>query len=1593
MLGVWTEAETGEFERTSSVKRVGGVVEELLDVSFALDSASTTDHSLLLVRFECGKLELWDASTLLLLKRWKDSVISVTLMISSGMRSVAMVLSSGQLVVEPLCLCDAETRTLVHKAVVPNSTVLPSPIPGLPGSFLIFGHYQKSNTFYGFMALQNTSQTNLNTLLASEDFNGAIALAKKESPEKVPDVHLAHLTSLLQRFDEEREEIFGEIKNVLSDLCALSSEQHTTSAVDACISVSNCCSTETYKRLLSVVGSVVGAGIVEETLKRLETYTKIAETDQMNPGTWHDFRKSPVNAILTKLLRLGRLDYVRIVAQRHDVPQMSSESLLELLQAVPFEADMDKSLQWISKDLLPLLSDANRTTLLTWARDRALELERTHGDPNGALTFCSSIIDGIAVKSPDAGLLETPSTRVKKTLSLDTREEDEDSALAVTSKGLQELAADLREVCHLKKSYGLSFSAGDLRSQGHERVVFALLDKVVAPDLLESVINTQVAEYIARHNLAMETHVDAMLLRYCADTFRDSTEASGSVCEQRVIAIYRCVRSNKVKGELLLLLIRHLLPPYSADFSECLSDEVAVEIVAEIEEQKRLMRIRTIVAKYKVDSFDFANPNHARQLVSSLSALAAGSEKNEVEILGDCITLAESYHNISVEDVYTATLQNLALLQCAPKEYGAFRQRITKLVEKVETGQTMMEVLYFCEEFLLHGAETDLFAFALVASIVGKAGLKHKSFTLEKEERRFVESLSTASTALCSLSSDFDIHVTLVQLKEQSVETFRDILSGKRFQEAELMAIGDLLQLSVDKVISELAIYSCQNGDFERCNKLFVKIDCRSVEPLTLAVESMLQMDGLNASTVHAVSRTCVSRLVLSQPRNRLCKCLELLRSSDLIGQLLELCEADNYDDIESEATATNRPPWRSWFVENANVLTAEDLVPLLKSFLLAQEGFRCSPQSNSESLLYKCNSLVDYLLKNSATQCALAVIMSLDCELLYSNRDAVARIQQLIEALANKAMKYRVVDAGLLTGYLCAVRDKAQAFTTFREELPNVQEDYERLGALAQVGVAFGTLREMQEVSHDCSNVCKNAHWWHRLTQMGVKFDVRKFTVLQDAALKDYVLEELMPLLVVNSGFDLKEAEGFGAAYGIERLYVCRVYFVLVLKADDIADYEKKLASVLPILRSEMKSLCQDVLTFVGGTDYKRLRFVYNLLLSMCACREQQTELQTRVHVLEYLMMDHNFPTAIDFNDLCAQPWKTIDAILSSRTIKRLIGLCHPLQLDPDQFYVRLIHKQQERDPRKLQLLKCIGNAKLAVETAESVAQEAKHYKHKLEVLTLGLSIAKANGYTIGESRIVPKLNAAATTLDIQDLIGEGARKACEEWVSDPSEMCCQLLNLYHGHKNVHQLTESIAERYSFDVCKLRRYIVNVWLTSLRVSSSWEESSVKEMEEQVQKIVNTLSRNSKERTITFLLTFVFKKRCIFRAKEIALSALFRLVSMQEVQSICNDKGLNLPDLRTYWQYCGYMGLFEKMGSSQNIDDLIACDKLGLVKALWRDHREDTVALRLIAMLILDFSLRDEKLVHALKKQLSKLGQETLLRQFSRTCEISQSED
>jgi len=109
-----------------------------------------------------------------------------------------------------------------------------------------------------------------------------------------------------------------------------------------------------------------------------------------------------------------------------------------------------------------------------------------------------------------------------------------------------------------------------------------------------------------------------------------------------------------------------------------------------------------------------------------------------------------------------------------------------------------------------------------------------------------------------------------------------------------------------------------------------------------------------------------------------------------------------------------------------------------------------------------------------------------------------------------------------------------------------------------------------------------------------------------------------------------------------------------------------------------------------------------------------------------------------------------------------------------------------------------------------------------------------------------------------------------------------------------------------------------------------------------------------------FLLRIVFTKETsvLYVAKCRALAVLFRIATLDDIAVAYRNPVAELCEI---WKLYYYMDMFERLGAPQDFKRLHQCNKIGLARSLWRQHRHNGSILQVVTALCLDFSIHDAR--------------------------------
>uniref|UniRef100_A0A8C4YT50 Kinetochore associated 1 n=1 Tax=Gopherus evgoodei TaxID=1825980 RepID=A0A8C4YT50_9SAUR len=136
---------------------------------------------------------------------------------------------------------------------------------------------------------------------------------------------------------------------------------------------------------------------------------------------------------------------------------------------------------------------------------------------------------------------------------------------------LKKLVNDLQELVDLYRKYSCKLALCDFEKENASTIVFRMFDKVLAPELIPSILEKFIKPYIHKHNLQQ----DELLLQYIKDLLERCRTRSTSVFETaweaKAIAVIGCISDIDSFGDIQedeeLRRVVYLLQPRPMDYS------------------------------------------------------------------------------------------------------------------------------------------------------------------------------------------------------------------------------------------------------------------------------------------------------------------------------------------------------------------------------------------------------------------------------------------------------------------------------------------------------------------------------------------------------------------------------------------------------------------------------------------------------------------------------------------------------------------------------------------------------------------------------------------------------------------------------------------------------------------------------------------------------------------------------------------------------------------------------------------------------------------------------------------------------------------
>jgi hypothetical protein len=459
------------------------------------------------------------------------------------------------------------------------------------------------------------------------------------------------------------------------------------------------------------------SNLVSKTIERLVTFVRMSASlthlrfREWNASRWHVFRKTEMWNAAALLLKQCQFASVSVLSRRHQNEVLRGDRLVKLLENVPdtpsdwinsSKGDWNRFLMWIKLEVSSAVSqDTNALeSLASWLVRRIERSALQHSTPEFPIRLASTFL----TKNHDISVLSSTITLVHHA-SLEAIDHAE-----ISDTSLCSLRSSLIEMRCLKESHGVSVTFDEIRTMSREHIAKLVLDHDDDDDVLK-----HLAPYCKRNNL----DTNEMLYMYVKNKCKASSSSQNHDgpldvnTERKLIA---CIYLTTRKVDSALLLFQRSRPPYSKAVRNLMDDAIKwakqganETLIEELNEQKRLMRIDTVLVKYCTSlaaaSFNFVDVAQARELLHHILAQVPSLNRDVVsqdhlQPLKDALVIVGGYSALNECDIYTQFLQNLILPHMDdPISCDKMEMLILSVLDRSEVMQGLRvakRVVYFC---------------------------------------------------------------------------------------------------------------------------------------------------------------------------------------------------------------------------------------------------------------------------------------------------------------------------------------------------------------------------------------------------------------------------------------------------------------------------------------------------------------------------------------------------------------------------------------------------------------------------------------------------------------------------------------------------------------------------------------------------------------------------------------------------------------------------------------------------------------------------------------------------------------------------------
>lgn len=689
---------------------------------------------------------------------------------------------------------------------------------------------------------ESNPETRLATFLRKKRFNEAEKFAEQYNLDMQP-LHKAHMLHLLEMLSPWQQIEKNQVENLIQQLWnTMKLINDDNFVVQSCIHATLPTFSDMHKLLeyiqirLSQKPSNEKTEMDEILLNkamqmqhRLNTFWFAIGQKNYSSDTWEQFKKDDLFSKIVNYLSCGLLHVAFTIWRRHqhEIQKLRYIDSLELvLNNIPDYVLITNVQPWLWEDVIPFVLRVipqGLDVLISWIITKAKNIEiREKADwPSNALKFLETVHErclSLQELTPDE--FATPSEMALKAVA----------DINQTLEPMTKLITDLKNLQSLYTKYNCKMTADNFAQETTETIVFRMLDRLVAIELMEKTLQQIIRPYINEHKL----NEDELFSKY----IQDLLERTGCISnlgqphwEAKALAVIGYIRDTKQKIAAVLEVMKWAPIPWTPEIQRLVDDALTLKSpeVEAVKKQAKLVEIKKWLQKYNLKGIDIpkANTNEAFQLSKYILM------KDEPDSLEDALKVLRPEGNNLKTDLYMFRLRYLVL-----------HDRLSECLELLKSLDADMIVvcaqrlLTFCyiqldEEFHLDPEDTKNKRTLVITA--GKCLIDFLEMHItDFQELDNMHKFKKDMQNLLSLQIEFEKYPPLEKYKQpkfkeamfwdyvNSLTTGSDEMVKKHYRKINRLA--DLLQIPCMQLLSKMVISASKTGNnemvIEICNNL-----------------------------------------------------------------------------------------------------------------------------------------------------------------------------------------------------------------------------------------------------------------------------------------------------------------------------------------------------------------------------------------------------------------------------------------------------------------------------------------------------------------------------------------------------------------------------------------------------------------------------------------------------------------------------------------------------------------------------------------------------------------------------------------------------